>query len=206
MNLTEIIAEIDEKYPNSTTSDSKVRKMNTLQKRLFRKMRKQTFASYSLTNGVSSYPITQNIDDIFDVLVGNSTANVYCSYPKRKLTDTAWGSTSSYYGKWYTFFSDPTAGDYLDIHPTPTTNENTMVLYYYEEPPQLNSGDLNSTPTLDVDYHMLFVYYVCKEIAESYRDFEIANGFSIQYNELYSEMQSTFQEPEVKLVHSESGW
>ncbi len=81
-----------------------------------------------------------------------------------------------------------------------------MVVYYYEEPSTLTSSNLGVTPSLDPDYHMIFVYYVCQQIAENYRDFDIANGFAAQYNQLESEFNATFQDPEVILVSSESGW
>jgi len=202
MTLNEIIAEIDEKYPNGLTAASKVRKMDYLQKRLYRKMRKQTYASYTLTPEQPTYPITQNIDDIFQIDIGNETANLFERYPQKKINDTSVDNWSRY----YSFVGDVNTGDYINIYPTPTDYEDTMTIWYYEEPATLSDSDLNFTPTLDPDYHMLFVYYVCKEIAENYRDFDISSGYTVQYNALESEMMGTFQAPEVKLVHSESGW
>lgn len=202
MTLTEIIAEIDEKYPNAITAASKVRKMDYLQKRLYRKMRKQTYASYTLTPDQPTYPITQNISDIFQVDIGNETSNCFQRYMHKKINDTSTNSWSHY----YSFIGDVNAGDFIDIYPTPTDTEDTMVIWSYEQPDTLSASDLSKSPTLDPDYHMLFVYYVCKEIAENYRDFDISTGYVVQYNELELEMFSTFQAPEVKLVHSESGW
>lgn len=202
MTLAELIAEIDEKYPNGLSATSKVRKMDYLQKRLYRKMRKQTFAFYDLTPDQAEYPITQNIDDIFQVDVGNKTGNVFNRYMNKKINDTSLDKSSRY----YSFASDLTTGDWINIHPTPTTAEDTMVIWYYEEPITLDPTILTLSPSLDSDYHMLFVYYVCKEIAENYRDFDIASGYAVQYNTLEAEMFSTFQSPEVILVHIESGW
>lgn len=202
MTLNDIIAEIDEKYTNGLSDTSKVRKMDYLQKRLYRKMKKQTYASYELTPDQPTYPITQNIDDIFQVDIGNSTDNCFKRYMHKKINDTSTNCWSHY----YSFVGDVNTGDYIDIYPTPCETEDTMVIWYYEEPDTLTADNLNASPTLDPDYHMLFVYYVCKEIAENYRDFDIANGYVMQYNQLESEMFSTFQAPEVRLVHSESGW
>lgn len=202
MTLNEIIAEIDEKYPNAVSAASKVRKMDYLQKRLYRKMRKQTFASYELTPDQPTYPITQNIDDIFQVDIGDSTCNRYRRYFHKKINDTS----TRHWSHYYSFIGDVDTGDYIDIYPTPCETEDTMIIWFYEQPGNLSSDDLNASPTLDPDYHMLFVYYVCKEISENYRDFDIANGYTVQYNQLESEMFSTFQAPEVILVHSESGW
>lgn len=202
MNLTEIIAEIDEKYPNALSVESKVRKMDYLQKRLYRKMRKQTFASYDLIPDQPTYPIEQNIDDIFQVDIGNQACNQFRRYMHKKINDSSTDRWSHY----YSFVGDVSTGDYIDIYPTPTDFEDTMTIWSYEQPDTLTADDLNMSPTLDPDYHMLFVYYVCKEIAENYRDFDISSGYIIQYNTLETEMMSTFQAPEVRLVHSESGW
>lgn len=201
MTLNDIIAEIDEKYPNGLTEDSKVRKMDILQKRLYRKMRKQTYESFALVTDQPTYPITMSIDNVYDVLIGNATTNQFESYPFKKITDTS--VTPS---KYFSFVSDIVGGDYIDIYPTPDSSVDTMVIYYYEEPDTLTSTDLGVTPTLDPDYHMMFVYYVCQQIAENYRDFDIANGFAVQYNQMEKEFSSTFQDPEVILIHSESGW
>jgi hypothetical protein len=201
MTLNDIIAEIDEKYPNGLSADSKVRKMDILQKRLYRKMRKQTFQSFSLVTDQPIYPISMSIDNIYDVLVGSNATNQFVSYPNKKIVDTS--ITTS---KYHYFVSDLVAGDFIGIYPTPDDSVDTMVIWYYEEPETLTSTNLNISPSLDPDYHMMFVYYVCQQIAENYRDFDIANGFAIQFNQLESEFSSTFQDPEVILVHSESGW
>jgi hypothetical protein len=199
MTIDEIIAEIDEKYPNGLSSESKVRKMDYLQKRLYRKMRKQTYATYELTTAQPSYPITINIDDIFQVSIGNETTDVFDEYPLKKVNDT-----STNCNRYYSFISDISTGDWIDIYPTPTDTEDTMIIWSYEQPSTLTVD--SGSPSIDPDYHMLFVYYVCKEIAENYRDFDISNGYGMQYNQLESEFMSTFQDPEVILVHSESGW
>lgn len=193
MTLAEIIAEIDEKYQNGIGNESKVRKMNILQKKLFRKMKKQTFVDYEITADQPQYPLVMNIDDVFQVLIDGK------EIPDKKIADT-----SSSCAKYYAFVGTKT-GDWIDIHPTPI-QDGTLTIWHYEVPDQLDTVDLNKSPQLDPDYHMLFVYYVCKEIAENYRDFDIANGFAIQYNQLEREMMASFQDPEVILVHSESGW
>lgn len=199
MTINDIIAEINEKYPNALTNDSLIRKMDIMQKRLYRKMRKQTYQSFSLVTDQPTYPITISIDNIFDVLIGSSTTNTFNSYPEEKINDSAITTSQYHY-----FVSDIVGGDYIGIYPTPDTSVDTMVIYYYEEPDTLTTSSV--TPTLDPDYHMMFVYYVCQQIAENYRDFDIANGFAAQFNQLEQEFSSTFQDPEVILVHSESGW
>jgi len=119
--------------------------------------------------------------------------------------DSAWGGQTS--GRWHTFFGDTVSNtDFIDIHPTPDSYNDTMVIWFYEETGPIDYDDLSASPLLDYDYWMLFVYFMCKEIAENYRDYDIANGFADQYNQLYREFQGVFQKPEVITVHSESGW
>lgn len=199
MTIAEILAEIDEKYPNALDTTSKLRKMNYLQKRLYRKMRKQTFLSFNTVVDQPAYPLYVNIDNIFQVDVGSSVTNRYYRHFEKKINDTS--TTPSRY---YSTYGDVVAGDWIDIYPTPTAAEDTVVIWYYEEPETLTVA--SGSPSLDEDYHMLFVYYVCKEIAENYRDYEIASGLALQYNAMEKEMMSTQQDPEVILVHSESGW
>lgn len=199
MTLTEIFAEIREKYPNAVDDTSIVRKMDYLQKRLYRKMRKQTFLSFYTVPGLSTYPLPVNIDDVFQVDVGNTSANRFHQYYHKKINDS-----STKYSRYYSFIGDSVAGDWIDIYPTPTAFDDTVVVWFYEQPETLVVG--GASPTLDSDYHMLFVYWVCKEIAENYRDFDISSGYTQQYNDLEKEMMGTFQDPEVIIVHSESGW
>lgn len=199
MTLAEILAEIREKYPNAVDDTSIIRKMDYLQKRLYRKMRKQTFLTFYTVPGLSNYPLPVKIDNVFKVDVGNTTTNVFKQYYEKKVSDSA-----RKYSHSYTFIGDVSAGDWIDINPVPTAYEDTVVVWFYEEPVTLVVG--GPSPTLDPDYHMLFVYWVCKEIAENYRDFDISSGYTIQFNDLEKEMMQTFQDPDVILIHSESGW
>lgn len=193
MTLTEIIAEIDEKYPNAVSSASKVRKINNLQLRLYRKMKKQTYVDYAIVPDQPTYPLVMNIDDVFQVMVDGKR------YFDKRINDSAKDDN------FYSFIGTAT-GDWIDIYPTPDLSKTTLTIWFYEVPDPLSESNLNISPSLDPDYHMLFVYYVCKEIAENSRDFDISSGYSQQYNQMESEMFASFQKPEVILVHSESGW
>lgn len=193
MNLTEIIAEIDDKYPNAVSNASKVRKINNLQLRLYRKMKKQTYVDYAIVPDQPTYPLVMNIDDVFQVMVDGER------YFDKRINDSA--LCSNFYS-----FVGTTTGDWIDIYPTPDSSKTTLTLWHYEVPAALSESSLGTTPTLDHDYHMLFVYYVCKEIAENNRDFDISAGYSQQYSQMEREMFASFQKPEVILVHNESGW
>jgi hypothetical protein len=201
MILSDILAEIDEKYPNDLSVASKVRKADTFHKKIYRKLKKQSFLSVSLPTGQSIYPLTIEITDIFQVEVNDIKCNKFNIYPLRKVTDFINEHTKYHY-----FTSDPTKGDSIGIYPTPTTNETTMAINYYETPITLDPNLLSAIPMLDPDYHMMLVYGVCKEISENYRDTLMTSGFVGQYNALESELFSILKDSDILTVQNKMGW
>lgn len=188
MNLSEIIAEIDEKYPNGLTSDSKVRKINKLQKKIFRSYVQRTVAeSVSILADVALYPLDYSPEKIREVIVNDR------KYEYRQLESDA--LTEFFY----------ILDDGIGIYPTPTES-GTMIIYHYQEPTALSATNLTVTPDLDEDYHDLLVYGVCKEIAESYKEFDVANGFVVQYkNELNLFLEAN-QSTEPSEIQEEGRW
>lgn len=199
MNLTEIIAEIDEKYPNGLTSASKIRKADIIQKRIYRLLKKQNFVNYDLLTDQADYPLTVDITSVFQIDVRDVNSGKFCTYPLREVTDI-----TKDYSKYYYFTSDPGTGDWLGLYPVPTDNEDLVAVYYYEVPGTLS--DINSTVTLYENYRMMLVYGVCKEIAENYRDTDNATGFAIQYNALESELLGLGKRSDVLTVRNGMGW
>lgn len=201
MTLTEILAEIDEKYPNALSSASKVRKADVLHKKIFRKLKLQTFSTYDLVTDQPTYPITMKITDIFQVEINDVICNKFNVYPLRKATDFINRHTKYHY-----FTSDPSSGDWIGIYPTPTANETTMVLNYYEVPITLDPAALTVAPMLDPNYHMMLVYGVCKEISENYRDTLMSSGFASQYNALEVELFGLIRDSDILTVQNKMGW
>lgn len=199
MNLTDVIAEIDEKYPNGLDVSSKVRKADIIQKRIYRILKKQNFVSYDLLTDQAEYPLTVEMNSVFQVDVRNVTSGKYCRYPLRKVLDI-----TNDCSKYYYFTSDPGIGDWIGLYPTPTVNEDLATIYYYEVPGSLS--DISSTITLYENYRMMLVYGVCKEIAENYRDTDNATGFAIQYNALESELLGLGRSSDVLTVRNGMGW
>lgn len=188
MNLTEIIAEIDEKYPNAFTNDSKVRKINKVQRKIFRSHVKRTVAeSVSILTDVALYPLTYSPDKIREVLV-NGKKYEYRQIESNALTE---------------FFYILDEG--IGIYPTPT-EDGTMIIYHYQEPTALSSSDLSASPDLDEDYHDLLIYAVCKELAESYKEFDTANGFVTQYKEELNNFIEANQDTEPSEIQEEGRW
>jgi hypothetical protein len=188
VNLTEIIAEIDEKYPNAFTNDSKVRKINKLQKKIFRRHVTRTVVeSVAILTGVPVYPLTYSPEKIREVLVNGK------KYEYRQLESDGLAE----------FYYELDAG--IGIYPTPT-EDGTMIIYHYQEPAPLSASDLSASPDLDEDYHDLLVYGVCKELAESYKEFDTANGFVTQYKEELNNFLDANQSTEPSEIQEEGRW
>lgn len=204
MTITDILAEIDEKYPNGLTPDSKARKADMIHKRICRKLKKQNFVSYALLADQAEYPLSIDPSDIIQVDVKNSSDSNYNTYPLRKVTDNV---DSNY----YYIISDQGVGDWIGIYPTPTLNADmvtlnvdTLTIYYYDTPATLTVG--GASPLLNEKYHMMIVYGVCKEIAENYRDTDNAFGFVSQYNTLETELLGYLQDPITIKLQDERRW
>jgi hypothetical protein len=188
--LQEISDKIDLKYPNGATDAQVVTIIDTLQKRLYRKFRIPTKTEYDLIADTYAYNLGIKSVLIFDVLVDGT------SYPKKQLTGQS-TTTSKYH-----YFID----DNLAKYPTPE-EDGTLSVFHYSSPDTLSSSNMGVTPQLDEDYHDIFVYGVCKELAENDQRYDVASGFAIQYIELESELAELFKIlPEVKTIEVESGW
>ncbi|WP_438446867.1 phage adaptor protein [Gorillibacterium sp. sgz5001074] len=188
MTLAEIIAEIEEKYPaaQSLSSDSKVRKIDKLQKRIFRTDVKRTvITSIELLADVALYPITFSPAKIREIIIDGQ------KYENRQLEAEALGK----------FFYILDEG--IGIYPKPT-QDGEMLIYHYQEPDTLSS--LTDTPDLDSDYHDLLVYGVCKEVAENFAKPEDATYFDMQYKALMNEFIEANQDTEPAQIQSEGRW
>jgi len=184
MTLGEILGEIDERYPNALSNDSKVRKINKLQKQLFRTVVKNTVGTmYDLIADQAQYPISIHPSKIRELLVND------VSYPYKQLESEA---TSRFF---YILKGD--VGYYVGLYPTPTEDvTDGLLIYHYDTPADLSPNDLNSAPQLDEDFHDLLIYGVCKELAEINKEFDVANGFIQQYQGLLDKFLEANQDTE----------
>jgi hypothetical protein len=167
VNLTEIVAEIDEKYPSGYDTASKVRKIDKLQKKLYRTVVKNTIVTtYELLEDQPQYALGIHPSKIREVLVDGKM------YEYKQIESQA---ASRFF-----YILKEGATYYIGLYPTPTT-ETELMIYHYEEPTTVSSADMTVSPDLDADFHDLFVYGICKELAENDRAFDIANGFTRMY-------------------------
>lgn len=199
MNMTELIGQVNEKYPKGVSDASIALKADVIQKRIYRKLKKQNFVTYDLVTGQSEYALTMPLTSVFQVDVRNAASGKYCRYPLRKMKDI-----TNNCSKYHYFISDPDIGDWVGIYPPPTDNEDAVTLFYYEVPATLTVD--SPRPMLLEDYHEMLVYGVCREIAESYRDTDMVSAFTIQYTALESDLLALGKESDVLTVRNEMGW
>jgi len=96
--------------------------------------------------------------------------------------------------------------DFLGVYPTPADDWELSV-YHYDSPTTLSSSTMSAIPSLDDDFHDIFVHGTCKELSEDDQRYDVASGFSIQYTELEDELSELFKIlPEVQTIQVESGW
>lgn len=169
MTLQELIDEIREKYPNTLSDASIVRKMNDLQKRIFRQVRVTKGSHAPLIANQGLYSTSLRPNDILDVLVNG------VSVPYRHLYEIPLAK--------YWFYSDGKIG----IVPVPDADGQLQV-FHYKTPAELSIEALDQKPETDEVYHMALVYGVCKEVAENFHDFDMANGFMMQYQSMMESM------------------
>lgn len=175
MLLSEILAEIAEKYPHSMTNASVVRKLNKAQNMLYRtEIKRITQDAYNLTAGTFLYALPFPFSSLVDVIVAGQQYDY-------QATDAR-----SYGSPFYYFNGSKTLG----LYPTPTkTVPGGIVLTHYIYPAQMTEAALNTAPDLDVDFHDLLVYSALVEIAETYADVAMVNNFAGRYNGILEEFR-----------------
>lgn len=169
MNVQQILDEIQEKYPHGLSDASVMRKLDEIQKELFRTIYKPVAVDImDIVNDSQFYILGYSNTKVIDVAVNG------VEYTEANIKGVS--PTPPYF---YWFVGDTVLG----LYPTPETDiTDGLVITRYKVPQILT--DVANIPDFDPDFHMMLVYYACKIIAENYKDFDTANGFLAQYNGL----------------------
>lgn len=167
MNVQQILDEIQEKYPHGLSDSSIMNKLNEIQKELFRTIYKpQAVDIMDIVNDSEFYVLGYTNTSIIDVVVNG------VEYTEANLKGVS-------NGNFYWFLGDTIMG----IYPTPEKDiEGGLMIFRYKQPSTITS--VTDIPDFDPDFHMMLVYYCCKLVAETYKDFDVANGFAMQYEAL----------------------
>lgn len=175
MKLSEILAEIAEKYPHDLSNDSVIRKINQVQNELFRTtFREKTMSIYNLQKDVFAYTLPFPRSNLSDVVVQGQE---YLYQDSKKESNVP-----------FYYFIGKTG---LGLYPTPDKDvEEGLALFYYVYPDQLTADNLNAVPDLDQDFHMLLVYGTLVQICENFADVAMVNNFTSKYNGLLQEISN----------------
>jgi hypothetical protein len=177
MTLQEIINRVRMLYPPSSKYGNPdiISMINDAQNRIFRTMYKPQVATvYDLEAGNPAYPAAFSPENIIDVVVNGK------EYPYQNIKYAA----QPYY---YYVLDDYSIG----IYPTPTEDiTRGLKIYHDKEPVTLNG--LNDVPELDSAWHMLIVYYACRECAIIENDDKVSK-FIGEINELERQFRRSIQ-------------
>lgn len=187
MTVQEIISEADELYPNGSglTTASKVRKLNNLQRVLFRTIyKKEEATTYDIVTSQYLYPLDFDISKILNVLVNG------VEYDKENIVDKE--AESPY----YYFYENSVA-----LYPTPDKNITAgLLLWHHVEPAELSSTVLGAAPEFDGDFHKVLVYGLCLEMAKVDKNADMVDTFQKEYSRLVKEFKEANPEPELSSI------
>lgn len=165
MLLGDIIEEIAERLPVTIGENSIIRKINMVQREIFRQVRVETLSRWDLLSGQAGYPVKFPKSNILLVNVNGR------DYPYIPIT----ADSKRYY---YTYIRNS-----VILHPVPQeTVEKGLYIYHYKVPYDLTKGDMEKEPDLDTDFRMLLVYGVLKDISDDAK-------YEIKYRSLFREYQ-----------------
>jgi hypothetical protein len=184
LTLTELMEEIQERYQHSLSNASVIRKIDALQKRVFRQYKKQVTTNILSAPGQVFYEIPVRPGDIREFLVDGK------SFPYLDIEDEPL--------PYYFYYND---GKYGIV---PSQQANTKItIFHYKTPETLTTS--STGVEIDEEYQNILIYGVCKEIAEIYQDFDLANGYAQQYN-FYLEELLTYSKPMESATIKEEWW
>jgi hypothetical protein len=168
VNVQQILDEVKEKYPHGLSDSSVMNKLNEIQKELFRTIYKPTAIDVlDIVAESEFYVLGYSNTRVIDVVVNG------VEYVEANLKGVSPNNN------FYWFIGDTI----IALCPTPTEDSTEgLMIFRYKEPRVLTN--VSDTPDFDPDFHMMLVYYACKIVAETYKEYDVANGFTTQYNAL----------------------
>lgn len=183
MTYEEIITEADERYPNGFSVTSKLRKLYNLETKLMRTIyRIKTATKYDILSGQFLYPLEFHHSKIISVV----WEGVSISYEEINPDDA---SPPFYY----------TYENSLGRHPTPDKDvEGGLVIFHYSEPRKVTESNYGGLyPSFDPDFPMVLVFGLCRDMAESNREYDISRDYKSKYDEEVRDFKKANPEPEI---------
>ncbi|MGN7457890.1 phage adaptor protein [Paenibacillus pasadenensis] len=167
MNVDQILTIVSSKYPHGFDDTYLFLLLSNAVKEYSRYLyQPETATSFDIISGNPFYSVPFSPSNIIGVLVDG------CTYKRDAIPGYAPG-----------YFYYVTEGNSLNLYPTPTKDiPGGLVVFHYMEPAPISGR--GQIPDFDEAWHMMLVYRLCKELAESAQDTAMANGFVAQYNDL----------------------
>lgn len=174
MKLQDIVEEIIERTSGAIHMPSIIRKVDTLQREIYRRYCKDwTWIMLDLEAGQPVYPIPCPPGNIRSVVVNGRE---YDNDPNQRC------------GEFY-YIVERT----LNLHPTPDENVvEGLKIIYKRTPTELQVSLLDAVPDLDEDYHMLLVHGVCKDVVKEPTE---RSWHQTEYDRLLREFMVANREP-----------
>lgn len=167
MDVTALLALVDDLYPNAESASTKVRYMNIAMKDLSQYFGKivedatlVTVAdqdSYTYPTGLTA------IEQIESLAVANqATPENRYDYTQYRLSKSEYHPMS--YNSYFEIISDSGAKK-LCLYPVPSEDDLPIVIRYRTELPELDSTKLTEEPEFDSKYHEALAFYCLHMIA-----------------------------------------
>jgi hypothetical protein len=192
--VTQIIAWVDRKVPNSESDANKIIDLNGIQDEVFVRLSR-------LRHDHEIYTDTTVADQLSYNLPSNCTIdNIICIKVSTDSGATDW-DTYEYAG----LLTDTTTGKYYGIGTSSTyilLNDDAAIstaglsirIFYYKTPAALTA--VTDTPELYSQYHNLLKYALCQTIASqgANPDTEIADYWQRKYDEFFEKVEANLTE------------
>jgi hypothetical protein len=178
----QIIDEADERYPNSLSVSSKLRKIHSKERELFRTIyRQKTATAYDIVADQVLYPLDFHHSKIIRIVWDGHSVDY------EDINNDEAKAVPFYY----------TYQNSLGRYPTPDRDVTKgLLIFHYYDPYEPTEIHLSSGIQFDSDFAMLLVYDLCKHLSEINRD-DMVNGFIIQYNSVLDDFKRANPEPEL---------
>lgn len=184
--LKEIISDVDVRMPNRFTDKDKVNWINSFQRTLFRKLDLPGIYRTQTVIGQALYELPPSCGtDLIDSVVLDGSTLEY-----RSMDDVI--ISAFYY----------TVEKQIGIYPEPVETGLPITIFYKKRPVILTTGDMEAIPDLDEDYHELIKLHLFVTMAKANEDPELANAYTYDYQELYTELRMDLIDKEPRYTHT----
>lgn len=199
MTLQEIITMADSEYANGLDNVYKCNILDQLQRRLFRMFKfPLAIERIDTVMGVGLYTLPEYIhiarikNPIVIVSSDGAAENKY--YRKN------WDEELT--GKCFAAL-ERVDDSILLIYPTPSVSGNLINIFFEDGPNTLTSNDMTVVPRFFPDYHEIFVAYLKNRLAQSRKDYVMANNYYSDYEEMLQEATDHINEENNAVVQAE---